>query len=415
MGAVMFETAMFYSFTLTRFTRQLEKSPELIAPWLAQENAKNVGGDPITLPGLTMDSIRLQLDKCTPTARTKHNTGVDKDGRPAGPRAGIYILANACFPLCLRTGSMESLEIIIRNIDGKSPALHHYPIAQRVKYLYYLGRYWFAYNHFGRAKRVLQEAYIRTPARFQQQRTQILTYLIASNMTMGLFPSQELLQRPEAASLRPHFAPIAKAIKQGNLPKFRSLLDPQSADAADSATANFLFRRNMLIQLKTRCEILMYRSLFRRVFVLDGFHGDQTTKAAPNFDLGTLRAVIVQLEKRAVLQSPHSYHHLADDIDPDFEGSPEEFWTLTKDDNLYGEDEDGDEDLPKLAEVEATATSLIYQGLLHGNIIHRLSKVLITGARGKNPVEVGFPRVCDIARQLQDENERVPGWITTDF
>lgn len=111
--------------------------------------------------------------------------------------------------------------MIFVNISTISPPLSLYPAAQRVTFLYYLGRFNFSNNHYSRASSCLQEAYLQTPPQLTSHRTNILTYLIPCNMLLGRFPSGPLMERPEARSLAPVFLPLCQAIRSGNFVQFQ--------------------------------------------------------------------------------------------------------------------------------------------------------------------------------------------------
>lgn len=149
--------------------------------------------------------------------------------------------------------------MIFVNISTISPPLSLYPAAQRVTFLYYLGRFSLSNNHHLRAALCLQEAYVQTPAQFVSHRTNILTYLIPCNLLLGRFPSQQLLASPEAQSLAPIFYPLCQAVKTGDFVRFQHHLATHEA---------WLFDKGLLLTLTHRLRPLVWRSLTRRAFLL---------------------------------------------------------------------------------------------------------------------------------------------------
>jgi hypothetical protein len=154
------------------------------------------------------------------------------------------------------------------SISAQSPPLRHFPASQRVTYLYYLGRYLFSNNLFHPARIALQSAYDQCHRQALSQKRVILTYLIPCNIIMGRFPSLELLNRPESDGLADRFVPICRLIVRGDYIAFREHL------ALDSPATEWFARKGILLPLRNRCEILVWRALARKVFIYGGFHGD---------------------------------------------------------------------------------------------------------------------------------------------
>lgn len=159
------------------------------------------------------------------------------------------------------------------SITAQSPPLAHFPASQRVTYLYYLGRYLFSNNLFYPAQIALQAAYDQCHCQALSQRNLILTYLIPCNIIMGRFPSRELLQRPEAKGLAENFDPLCHLIVRGDYLAFREHL------SVDSPTAQWFARKGLLLTLRNRGEILVWRSFCRKIFIYGGYLGDPQAQA----------------------------------------------------------------------------------------------------------------------------------------
>ena len=180
--------------------------------------------------------------------------------------------------------------MIFVNISTISPPLELYPAAQRVTFLYYLGRFNLANNHYLRAAHCLQEAYVQTPPTFVSHRTNILTYLIPCNLLLGRFPSQALLRRPEAAALGPVFAPLCRAVRAGDFVLFQAHL---------AAHEDWLFGRGLLLTLTHRLRPLLWRALGRRTFVLTYVPPtDASSRKAATLDLADLHTAAVYVQRR---------------------------------------------------------------------------------------------------------------------
>lgn len=182
------------------------------------------------------------------------------------------------------------------SISAQSPPLAYFPASQRVTYLYYLGRYLFSNNLFHPARIALQAAYDQCHRQALNQKRVILIYLIPCNIIMGRFPSMVLLQRPEAQGLAERFVPICQLITRGDYIAFREHL------ALDSPTNEWFARTGILLALRNRCEILVWRSLARKVFIHGGFHGDMHGQAQrgppPYLYLKKLEVAVQWLQSR---------------------------------------------------------------------------------------------------------------------
>ncbi|MCJ1435342.1 hypothetical protein MMC27_004714 [Xylographa pallens] len=395
MGIVVLPSIVSFSRTLARLAIGLDKRPDLIAH-LTQMGA-GMGGEDVaervTLVESSANVIREALKKCL-SEKAGNATGLDANGRPDGRRIGIYLLGNICLKLFFHCRKLRSAEFVFNSINQNSPPLFHFAASQRVTYLYYLGRYHFANNHFFRAQSALQAAYDQCHREGVKQRRSILVYLIVSNLILGRFPSMQVLGRSEAQGLQVIFLPICQAIKKGDLATFRSLLDMDHPNAA------WLLRKRILLQLRNRCEVLVWRSLARRTFVLSGFTGD-ASKKAPSLSLEDLHILARYLEGRASVvrvgvrngQSENSTNGHNGYIDPDLEG----------------EVDLEDDEVVSIDEIESIVASLIHQDLLHGYISHRYLRFVITGAKAKPALEVGFPNVWNVIQAAADTE--VPGWV----
>ena len=392
MGIVMLPTVISYSRILSKLAIGLDKRPDLIAHLTRRKSV--AGGDDvaekITMVESSANVVREAFKKCL-SERSIHTSGLDAHGRPEGRRIGIYLCANICFKLFFRCRKLRSAEQILQNIYQSSPPLFVYPASQRVTFLYYLGRYHFANNHFFRAQSALQACYDQCHSKCIKQRRKILIYLIASNIILGRFPSLKLLQREEANGLGDLFLPLCQAIKKGDLTTFKQYLD------LDNEDASWFLQQRILLQLRNRCEVLVWRSLARRTFILSGFKGD-TTKRAPSLELHDLLALATFLERQ----------HLQLSDEPDEEEEEEVEYGYIDPDLEYAVDDEGPE-LPTLGEMESIMSSMIYQELLHGYLSHKYLRFIITGAKNRSALETGFPNVWETIYNRADKE--VPGWV----
>ena len=343
--------------------------------------------------------------------------GVRRTSRPADDdkRSGIYLTANSALKLFLRCRRLRSAQQIFNSIDAQSPPLSFYPAAQRVTYLYYLGRYHFANNHLLRAQKVLQAAFDQCHRQATNHRKSILVYLVAANLCLGRFPSSFLLSRPEANEIGTKFAPLCDIIRTGNLGKFHRYLD------LNSESAEWFLKRSILFQLQNRCEILVWRSLIRKTFLYVGYKGEE--KKVPFLRLNLVQdAALWALSRQNTDATTNGFGTQADReyVDPEFAGMDEAINESGFDpetghcvDDYVGQHDPYENELeqsPTMHEVEAVVLSLIQQGLLRGFALHTNPRFAIpTRGTAGGPMKAGFPEIWSVISS-KGSGEAVPGW-----
>ncbi|CBF82076.1 hypothetical protein AN5337.2 [Aspergillus nidulans FGSC A4] len=277
-GIVVLPTVLYLSKVLAKLAMGLDRRPELIAHLLRLEGGadQDESTEKVTLVEKSANVVREAFIKCL----TDRSGTPGVHGKPEGKRVGIYLMANLCLKLLFQCGKLRNAEQMFASISAQSPPLKHFPASQRVTYLYYLGRYLFSNNLFFPAQIALQSAYDQCHRQAINQKRLILTYLITCNIIMGRFPSLQLLQRPEAEGLADKFLPVCQLIVRGDYIAFRDHL------TVNSPATEWFARKGILLPLRNRCEILVWRSLARKVFIHGGFHGDpqgQAQRGPPPF------------------------------------------------------------------------------------------------------------------------------------
>ncbi|KAL7628115.1 hypothetical protein AAE478_002312 [Parahypoxylon ruwenzoriense] len=412
-GTVMLQTSISLCSSLSKLSMTLNKRPDLTKNLAALHAGEE---DQKSIVEITAEVIQKFFTTCL----------TDRSGpplsKPAGKKVGVYIFANVTLKLLFTCRKSHLAKQLFTNMTAKSAPLSFYPAAQRVTYLYYLGRFHFINNHFARASQCLQEAYLQTPVHFQKHRRLILTYLIPTNLLLGRLPSQALLQRPEAQSIAPIFAQFAQAIRTGNYLIFQHTIETHST---------WLFRKGLLLTLTYRLRPLLWRSLSRRTFLLTYIAPTEAdSRKAATLELAHLLTTATFVQKRlegylpaqpapvprgrpphintiflkAVSNSAGSAAPSDSTLAPP-PGGPK---TLNPDQGLiWG-------NMPVTAEhVESMVASLAAQGLLHGYIAHSQGRFAIMGAKQKgSAVAAGWPPVAEVLRAAEAESGTgVPGWV----
>lgn len=390
-------TIVNYARVFSRVALGLDKHPELIQHLLTS----NDEGSRESLSEKAANVVRVAFTQCL-------NDRVGTQDK----KLGIYKMANICLKILFQADKPESCETIFKNITNSSPPLHIYPKPEQVTYLYYLGRYHFANTNFYAAQLVLQQAYTLSSKhpQFSKQRRLILIYLIASNLILGRLPTQEVYSLPEADGLSEIFGPIARAIQLGDLEKFRRITNLDLS----YPSAGWLMKFRIFYPIGNYCEVLVWRSLFRRVYKWTGQEGGSTTNKAAVLDLNAAHHAFTYFERRAKIKNEamaqqdlgpgrRNFGHIFQDhasvskssyVDPDFVGI----------DGIEPYNHEVD-----LAEVECICATLITQGFVAGYISHQTQKLAISGARRPGgALKNGFPTPFGVIKSKNSDN--VLGW-----
>ncbi|KAJ6016134.1 hypothetical protein N7540_010725 [Penicillium herquei] len=460
-GVIVLPTVLYLSKVMAKLAMGLDRRPELIAHILRMEGGlkQEDSVEKVTLVEQSANVVREAFIKCL----TDRSGNPGPLGKPEGKRVGIYLMANLCLKLLFQCGKLRNAEQMFASISAQSPPLMHFPASQRVTYLYYLGRYLFSNNLFHPARIALQAAYDQCHRQALSQRTLILTYLIPCNIIMGRFPSKTLLQRPEGQPLAEHFVPLYQLIIRGDYLAFRRHL------SFDSPTSRWFGKNGILLTLRNRCEILVWRSFCRKVFIHGGFHGKPDSPTPPHLYLQKVLFATKWLQSRPEYLTPngtspasvkpqYGSQTIFEPIDREYAGleNPQSVNSSDGDNELMGKfgdylaplgffdasgqfiknmpgqlvddfvkpdydeyelDPYADESIVQeqpailLGEIESILSSLITQGFMRGYLTHRIPRFAITGARQRGALPTGFPNVWETILKRESEDNSVPGWV----
>ena len=311
--------------------------------------------------------------------------------------------------------------MLLTQIESQAPLLALYPAAQRVTFLYYLGRYWFSNNHFLRAAHCLEEAYLQCPRHAQctSHRNRILTFLIPCNILLGRFPSQALFRKPECESLAPIFLPLCVSIRAGDFVSFQAHLQKHE---------DWLFEKGLLIPLTHKLRPQLWRSLARKTFLLTYEPPtDANSRKAATLSLPDLHVAATYTQRRLQgwLAAPPA-HRPSNAVNPLLVKSFQNSTGPSLDDTTLSPPPGGVKKLRPneglvwgnkdvtYADVELMVAELIQQGLMHGFVAHGQGRFAIIGAKAKGPVVAGWPKVWEAVRGRYEgefDYEEVPGWV----
>ena len=410
-GIVLVPTILAYSRILARLAIGLEKRPDLV--YVAAASADE--GEGITLPERAANTIREALITCIR----------DRSQGPEGKWLATIKLANVCLKILFQSGRVDRTTLIFQNMNtiNQSHPLSHFHRADRVTFLYYAGKASFIVGQYYNTAKVLEKAYLECHTQSINQRRLIVIPLVVSNVLHGRFPSEHIYQRDEAAGLRENIGPICRAIKLGDVESFRRLT------SFSSPSGQWLLRHKVLLQIREGCEMLVWRSLLRRIFLLAGSPAKQSNQGkviAGSLELRLVLHVARHLEKRAL--SPERVGDggpgnrnlnwiFMDDADAipaalkkqlvaaEFEGLTDPATGR----DLYHSPPPSllDNRLPDIDTIEATVATLIDQGFLNGYVHRATRKFALQGGRGQaggipNQSEAAvaaFPNVWQVVKK----------------
>ncbi|KAH0605796.1 uncharacterized protein H6S33_004253 [Morchella sextelata] len=312
-----------------------------------------------------------------------------------GKKAATLRIANLLFKLYFKLNQIRLCATIHTNINAASiPSyLHLYPKSDRCAYTYYLGRHHFFNAHFTTALSTLTTSYNLTRPADISQRRLLLLYMITSALILGKFPSESLLARPEAHGLAQMFYPICRAIRLGDFRGFRHALGDEGPE---TWRRQWWIRRELYLALRNRCQILLWRGLIRRTWLitrppmLSAAQVAEGAKAAPP-TVGMWQILVLV---RFLHRTPGEEQGAGKGGNPLFLGAEEED---------TDEDDDGEEDgegadeggyfglKVNMIDVESAIVSLCDQGFIKGYIARQATGPLIVLGRSG-----AFPAVAEI-------------------
>jgi nuclear mRNA export protein PCID2/THP1 len=437
-GIVMIPIVLSFSRTLAFIATKIDRNPQLL-----RQNRQVMGTD-ASVPNSSMveDAANVLRDAFIKCLAGSPGTPRTSRPQPEDKRVGIYLTANSTLKLLFQCLKHRNAQQLFTSIDAQSPPLAFYPAAQRTTYLYFLGRYHFANNHFLRASAALSAAYTQCHRQATSHLRQILTYLLASNLILGLLPTPALFSTLHAQPLHQIFGPLISAIRSGDLGTLHALLSlpiptPDGGAQILNPIAAFLLKRRIHLQLLNRLSPLVWRSLILRTFSIAGYHGAEDKKI-PFLRLPLVRSAALFSLTRAPI--PPSVLPSSTPVDAEFAemdyalaetGFNLDTGTYEPNPNPEFDPADemrphpfawpGEQDMqsPSLAEVEAVFMALIQQGLLRGFVLHNNPRFAVPGANARGGWRVfGFPNVhkAILAGQGVVEGRglggvEVPGWV----
>ncbi|EEB05292.1 nuclear pore associated protein Thp1-Sac3 complex subunit [Schizosaccharomyces japonicus yFS275] len=172
-------------------------------------------------------------------------------------REAVFTVANLLNRLYFRMQQVRLCHTIQTNIISSGVTLSLGTTAERVTFEYYTGRCYLYQHQIHQAYRHLSTAFQQCPDEAHVQKRLCLLYLIVCQLILGRSPTKQLMMQFQ---LEPMFSPLIACLKVGNIKGFIDALEAPNR-------LRWFVKRNIYLTLRDRCEIVLWRNLFRKVFL----------------------------------------------------------------------------------------------------------------------------------------------------
>ncbi|KAL1915969.1 uncharacterized protein VTP21DRAFT_6357 [Calcarisporiella thermophila] len=188
------------------------------------------------------------------------NTAVsDRSPMPHSKRLVACHLVSLSLQCFFRLAGMtrQIVRMMMNSLQSTRLSGADFPLADRVTFRYWLGRFHLLQNQLPKAKRDLEYAFRYCPVHEEKNRRVILGYLVIPCILLGSLPRRDILVRYGLGI----YWDICQAMRKGSMQAFKRQL---------AVHESWLRSRLALRMFEMRGEILVYRSLVRRIWLLHG-------------------------------------------------------------------------------------------------------------------------------------------------
>ncbi|KAG5437028.1 hypothetical protein PCANB_001304 [Pneumocystis canis] len=220
---------------------------------------------------LILTKLSIQVDNLT---NNPHQTATNESSRaifrpfniilsdrhplPDSKKAAALYIANLLLRLYFKLNQTRLCQTISANITSSGVEFSSYPISERIEFSYYFGRYNLYQQQIARARGHLLFAFDNCLSVSYKNKRLILIYLVTASIILGIFPSAELLLKYH---LSQYFSPIISSLIKGDHRSFSEHINHESIRP-------WLLKKQIFLTIQDHCEILLWRSLFRRSFLI---------------------------------------------------------------------------------------------------------------------------------------------------
>ncbi|XP_062498844.1 PCI domain-containing protein 2-like [Corticium candelabrum] len=183
--------------------------------------------------------------------------GDNRSSLDVSKKWGIIAVVNHLFKIYFKINKLQLCKPLIRAIEG-STIRENFRVSHLVTYRYYVGRKAMFDNDYKLAAEYLTFAFEHCHRSSRRNKRLALVYLIPVKMFIGYMPSIEVLRQHNLME----FSDVARSVQEGNLRLLNEALSRHEA---------FFIKFGIYLILE-RLKVIMYRNLFKKVFLLLGTH-----------------------------------------------------------------------------------------------------------------------------------------------
>lgn len=167
-----------------------------------------------------------------------------------------------------------------------------FPMADQTLFRFWRGRIYLSQQRVRQAYEELSKSFNMCTNKSFKNKQIVFTYLVATAIPIGIFPSASLLNH---FGLTSKFGPLIDSIKKGHIRSF--YLSLGVGMSADPQARDWLTKRGVWMLLREKGEVLVWRSLIRRVALLQREQNPSAFVAAskglpPTLDLYAIHAAL---------------------------------------------------------------------------------------------------------------------------
>ncbi|WBW70723.1 TREX/TREX2 complex subunit Pci2 [Schizosaccharomyces osmophilus] len=170
----------------------------------------------------------------------------------------VFTISNLLYKLYFRLKQIRLCQTIQANVLSSGVSINQATSAEIVTFRYYLGRCHLFQHKIHQAETHLRSAFLNCPDEYYKQKRLILIYLTTCGLILGKLTKSYHLEK---YGLIPIFQPLIQNLKKGDLRSFQLSLE-------DVSRRNWFIKHGIYLTLHDRCEIVIWRNLFRKVFFM---------------------------------------------------------------------------------------------------------------------------------------------------
>ena len=204
----------------------------------------------------------------------------DRAPMPQSRKAGILFCSNLIFKCYLHLNNISQMQKVLDFVtnyvlqipqvklsqDGIDFEPGWFPAAERCAFHYNVGKFYLLQHSILKARRALERSFQLCHRDFIKHKRTILICLVACKLILGIFPLKDPMDGRYAVlkqyNLESQYHHLIESLKQGYIARFLHELD------ADDQSRIFFIRNHIYNVLKWRCQLILYRNLFKRTYII---------------------------------------------------------------------------------------------------------------------------------------------------